>query len=56
MSDRYPIQIRWDGRIKRYVARCARYPALTAYGLSRHLAEKEMKAAIAEHVSGESAK
>jgi len=54
MSDRYAIQVRWDSHIKRYVARCARYPALIAYGASRYLAEKHMRESIAEHASGES--
>lgn len=53
MSDRYPIQIRWDARKKRYIARCARLPALTAYGSSRYEADKNMREAMAEHLLGE---
>lgn len=54
MSDRYPIQIRWDARIKRYIARCAYYPDLIVHAMSRHLAEKQMRDKIAEIVAGES--
>jgi len=53
MSDRHAIQIRWDFRAKRYVARCARYPALIAYGATRYFAERHMKEAIAKHILGE---
>ena len=53
MSEKYPIQIRWDARIKRYIARCARYPELIVHGMSRRLAGEQMKAKIAEK-AGES--
>ncbi len=54
MSSRYPIQVRWDARMKRYIARSARYPSLIAFGASRYEADKNIRAAIAEHISGES--
>jgi hypothetical protein len=53
MSEKYDIQVKWDSRIHRYIARCKRYPNLIAHGVSRFNARKKMEAAIAEYVSGE---
>lgn len=46
---KHAIQIQWDGRNQRYVARHARFPALMAYGPTRYEAEEAMRTKIAKH-------
>lgn len=56
MTQKHAIQIQWDGRNQRYVARHARFPALLAYGPTRYEAEEAMRAKIGEHLKGETPK
>jgi hypothetical protein len=48
MSDKHAIEVRWDFRSNRYIARCKRAPELIAYGLSRISAEIAMEEKLKE--------
>lgn len=53
MAKRFAVDVKWDSRKKRYVARCKDIPAIVAYGLTIQEAQQSMKEAIAEHLYGE---
>jgi predicted RNase H-like HicB family nuclease len=54
MSDRYAIQVRWNFRDRRYVARSKRFPDVIAYGASPGEAIDAMAVAIGKHIARES--
>jgi hypothetical protein len=48
MTSKYPFDVRWDGKLKRYIARSKRLPDRVVMAETRYLAIKEMERVLAE--------
>lgn len=53
MSERYAIQVQWDRRLMRYIAKVKKLPALTAFGATLDEARANMETTLAQHLSSE---